>query len=356
LLTSVFVDPRERGTALGAWAAVGAVGATLGNVIGGLLTSAGGWRWIFLVNVPVCALAFAAAFVLVPSLPRPGRRRLGLPSAVLAMVGVGGLLLGLAELQAGGPGPVAAVVLVIAAAAVGTFVAVQARSADPLLPLSLFRQRTAIAFVLMLVGAGCGIGSYYTASLYMQETLRWSALAAGVAFVPWAALTAVVAQVASRSLHRVGPRLIVAPALLCAGAGAAVLAVGLDPQGSYGALLPAFLLLGAGTGAAGVSCTVTAMSGIPRARHGVGAGALNSTQAVGSAVAIAVVTLLSSVAGGAGGGPQHDVLAGQRFALLVVAGLGLAGAAVALLLPRRVPAPGPADPIVLARPVADPMA
>ncbi|MBW0089171.1 MFS transporter [Pseudonocardia sp. KRD-184] len=359
LLTTVFVTPRERSRALGMWAAVGAIGATLGNVIGGLLTSVGGWRWIFLVNVPVCVLAFVAAFSLVPAVPRVRGQRLALPDGLLATGAVAALILGLTQVQSGAV-PLGAALVAVAVVLGGLFALLQARADDPLLPLSLFRTRTATAFLFVLITAGTSIGSYFTSSLYMQDTLGWSALQAGLAFVPWAALIAVVAQIVSRNLHRVGPRLLVPLALTSVAAGGTLLALSLRPGATYlTGLLPAFLLLGLGTGAAGVACTVTAMSGIPRRRHGVGAGALNSTQAVGSALAIALVALLAQL--GTAFGPAGDAvaatLAGQRFALLVASAVALLGAVLAaVVLPRRVPAPaGPEADVALSPPAATPL-
>ncbi|WP_214402556.1 MFS transporter [Pseudonocardia lacus] len=362
LLTGVFTEPRERSRALGVWAAVGAGGATLGNVLGGLLTAAGGWRWIFLVNVPVCVLAFAGAFALVPAVRGAARQRLGLLDGLLATAAVAALILGLTELQTGGAGPLALGALLGALVLGVAFVVLQARSADPLLPLALFRTRTSVAFLLVLVGSGAGIGAYFVSSLFLQEVLGWSALQAGVAFVPWALLIALVSQVVSRNLHRVGPRLLVPPALLCVAAGAALLALALDPAADYATgLLPAFLLLGLGTGTAGVSCTVTAVSGIPRHRHGVGAGALNSTQAVGSALAIALVALLSGAVAGhllsTGTAAVTATLAGYRAALLAAAGVAVAGALLAaLVLPRRVPVPEDAEEdVALSSPASAPL-
>lgn len=343
LLTTVFVAPGQRSRAPGAWAAVGAAGATLGNVVGGLLTTAGGWRWIFLVNVPICALAVAGAFLLVPALPGIRGQRLAVLDGLLGTVAVGMLIVGLTLVQTGGARPVAVALLAGTVPVAGLFVLIQARHPDALLPLSLFRSRTSIAYLFMLVTAGTSIGPYYVSSLFMQETLGWTAPQAGTAFVPWALLIAVVAQVVSRTLHRTGPRLVIPPALLAVAAGGAVLALSLGPDTGYpGGLLPAFLLLGLGTGAAGVACTVTAMSGIPPERHGVGAGALNSTQAVGSALAIAVAVLLAGAGGSVpGAAPGLD---GYRFALLVISVVALAGAALAAgTLPGRVP-PRPHTP------------
>jgi MFS family permease len=332
--------------------------------MGGILTSAGGWRWIFLVNVPVCVLAVVTALVVVPAARVvPSAQRINLLSGLLITAGLASLIIGLGELQSRGPVLVPVLTLVASVVLVGLFVVRQARGDDPLLPLGLFRSRTAFAFVFVVVTAGAGIGAYFTSSLFMQETLGWSALQAGLAFVPWAALGAVVAQVVSRNVERVGPRVLVPAALGVTALGAAVLALGLSPSTTYagGMLLP-FLLLGLGTGAAGVSCTVTAMSGIPRHRHGVGAGVLNSTQAIGSALAIAVVVLFSSTwterALARGAPAAGSQLAGQQFALLVMAGFALAGAVLAaVVLPWRVPVPVDKDEdVALSRPASAPLA
>jgi EmrB/QacA subfamily drug resistance transporter len=363
LLTGVFTTTRDRSVALGAWAGVGALGATLGNVVGGLLTEAGGWRWIFLVNVPVCLVAAVTALLTVRD-PRPGRRqRLGLVGGLFGTGAVASFVLGLGGLRGSAGLPLAVGLLVGAVALGAAFVVSQLRSPDPLLPLRLFRTRTSFALLFVMITAGTGIGAYFTSSLFMQETLGWSPLEAGLAFVPWAATTAVVAQIASRTLHLVGSRVLVPAGLLVSATGAFLLATAVGPTTTYPDLLLPFLLLGTGTGAASVSCTVTAMSGIPRARHGVGAGALNSTQAIGAALSITVVTLLTGAAAAralaAGGTPLGSELTGQRSALLVLAGLVLAGAVgSAVLLPSRTPEASDPDAgaeVALSRPGTAPL-
>jgi EmrB/QacA subfamily drug resistance transporter len=362
LLTTVFVNPRERSSALGMWAAIGAFGATLGNVIGGVLTDAGGWRWVFLVNVPICLLAFVVAFLLVPVIRPARRQRLDALGGVLITTGVAALIFGLAQLQVHGPGARTWAMFAAAAALIVLFGISQSRGPDPLLPLAIFRHRTSFAFVFVLITAGVGIGAYYTRSLFMQETLGWSALRAGFAFVPWAATVAVTARLISHNLHRIGPRLIVPAGLVLCASGAGLLALSLERSTGYaGGLLVPFLLLGLGSGAINVCCTVTALSGIPGRRHGVGAGALNSTQALGGTLSIAVVAVLTTMASeralDAGDTLGTSTLAGQRFALLVVACVALTGAVLAaIVLPRRLTAPDRSDEdVLLASPPSAPL-
>lgn len=365
LLTGVFVTPRDRGVALGAWAAVGAVGATLGNVLGGVLTSTGGWRWIFLVNVPVCVVAFGAAFAVVPAIRPTGRAdrpRLDLTGGLLVTAGLGTLIGGLTTVRTAGGTPLPWVLLAAAAVLLGLFVLSQVRGADPLLPPGLFRSRSSFAFLFVMLTAGTGLAGYFVSSLYLQEVLGWSALRTGVAFVPWAVLIAVTAQVVSRNLHRAGPRVLVSSSLLLVAAGSFVLAAGLGPSTEYATgLLPAFLLIGLGTGAAGVSCTVTAMSGQPRRAHGVAAGALNSTQAIGGALAVAVVVLVGSgrtAAAALQGATELEArIEGHRVSLHAAAAVAAAGALLAVLtLPRRVPVPEDAEEeVALSRPASAPL-
>jgi MFS family permease len=361
LLTTVFVAPRERSSALGMWAAIGAFGATLGNVVGGVLTDAGGWRWVFLVNVPICLVAFVVAFRLVPRIRPERRQRLDALGALLVTAGVAALIFALAQLQVYGAVPRTWAVFAAAAVLLGLFGLSQTRDDDPLLPLAIFRHRTSFAFLFVLLNAGVGIGTYYTSSLFMQETLGWSALEAGFAFVPWAATVAISARLFSHRLHRAGPRLLVPTGLIICASGAGLLALFMGRSTGYaGGLLVPFLLLGLGSGAINVSSTVTALSGIPARRHGVGAGALNSTHALGGALSIAVVAVLATTVTGralAGGDSMvSSTLAGQRFSLLVLAGVALAGAALAaVVLPRRLSASARADEEVLAQAPSAPL-
>jgi EmrB/QacA subfamily drug resistance transporter len=361
LLTTVFVAPRERSSALGMWAAIGAFGATLGNVIGGVLTDAGGWRWVFLVNVPVCLLAFVLAFHVVPRIRPEGRQRLDALGGLLVTAGVAALIFALSQLQVYGAVPRTWAVFGAAAVLLVLFGFSQSRNDDPLLPLAIFRHRTSFAFLFVLLNAGVGIGTYYTSSLFMQETLGWSALQAGFAFVPWAATVAITARLFSHNLHRIGPRLLVPTGLVLCASGVGLLALSLERSTGYaGGLLIPFLLLGLGSGGINVSCTVTALSGISAQRHGVGAGTLNSTHALGGALSIALVAVLTTMATGqaldTGDSMVTSTLAGQRFALLVLAGVAFAGAALAaVVLPRRLAAPARGDEEVLAQAPADPL-
>lgn len=370
LLTGVFVTPRDRGVALGAWAAVGAVGATLGNVLGGVLTSTGGWRWIFLVNVPVCVVAFVAAFAVVPAIrPAAGaaRARLDVTGGLLVTAGLGALIAGLTTVRtAGGSAPpwtlLPWALLGASALLLALFVLSQVLGTDPLLPPGLFRSRSSFAFLFVMVTAGTGLAGYFVSSLFLQEVLGWSALHTGLAFVPWAALIAVTAQVVSRNLHRTGPRLLVPSALLLVAAGSFVLARALGPDTDYATgLLPAFLLIGLGTGAAGVSCTVTAMSGVARRVHGVAAGALNSAQAIGGALSVAFVVLVGSGTTAAavlrGATDLEARIEGHRLSLYAAAAVAAVGALLAVLtLPRRVPIPADAEEeVALSRPASAPL-
>lgn len=360
LLTSVFSGARERSLALGAWAAVGAAGATLGNVIGGLLTTFAGWRAVFLVNVPVCAGVAVAALFLVPAMKPQRRSPLGLVPALTVTVGIGLLIYGLAEARAAGlSDPTTLGALGGSLVLLLLFALAQRVMDDPLLPPSLFRQRSSLGFLFVVLAAGSNIGTYYLVSMFMQDVLGWTALQAGLAFTPWSLLIAVTAQVTSRALGRAGPRLVLTGAFLSMAAGTAWMSLALSgSSGFVEALLGPFLLLGVGGGAAGVSATVTAMSGVSRATQGVAAGVLNSGQQVGGALSIAVLVLVAAartdVLWAAGSAQEVADLAGLRAGLSTATGIALVGGLLALLLlPRRVRVPRQARTgVALTRPLA----
>lgn len=330
LLTTVFSRPRERSIALGVWAASGATGAALGNVVGGLVTSLFGWRWVFILAVPVCVILLALVPVLVPpTAPRIARgtqlvRGLKLGSGLLITSSIALLIYALAEIPRRGllSTPVvagcAAVLLGI------VFVVVQARSDDPMLNLSILRSRSGVGFVLIMLGAGIGVGPYYVASLFMQEVMHLTSLAAGLMFLPWCLMIIVGAQLASRMLLRVGARITLATGFAIAGAGTAVLALLANESMSFiGGLIVSFALVGLGGGMAGVSATTVAMSEVPARLSGVAAGVANGSGQIGGALSVAVLALIVTFTAGGGTAAPPD---GSAIRAGLWCATGLAGA------------------------------
>jgi MFS family permease len=328
MVVTLFPEPRERARAIGVVTFVGAAGASLGLVLGGVLTEALGWRSVFLVNLPIGVLALAAA---MRALPRDRGAGLAagadVPGAVLVTAG---LMLGVATIvQAPDRGWTSPWTLGAAAAAVGLlagFVLRQARATRPLLPLRIFRSRAVSgangAQVLMIAAA---LGFQFLSALFLQQVLGYGAARTGLAVLPVAVSIGLLSLgPAGRLAQRFGPR----PVLLA----------GLPAQASYPVdLLPALLLLGAGAGLALPTVTALAMSDATEADAGLASGLANTSQQIGGALGISVLAAVAAARTAALGGSGPVALAGGfrlAFALAGVLALGaLAVAAVALRTP-----------------------
>jgi EmrB/QacA subfamily drug resistance transporter len=298
IITTSFDEGPPRNRALGIWGAVGAIGATSGVLLGGVLTEGLGWPAIFLINVPIGLAVVLFSSGLVPE----GRgqvenRHFDLLGAVLVTLGMTGLTYGIVttdRLAWGSPGvlaPLAAGVALLLAFAL--YEAGVAR--EPLMPLSVFRLRTLRAANLAIFLLYAAIfGFWFFQSLYMQGTLHYSALTTGLAFVPMTLGVAAGATLAPRLAHRIGPRLVLAAGLLSATAGEALL-TGVDPGGSYAAqVLPGGLLGAFGLGLSLVPATIVAVQGVPAAASGLASGVLNTSRFVGAALGLAVLSTIAA--------------------------------------------------------------
>jgi EmrB/QacA subfamily drug resistance transporter len=340
LLTATFAEGHARNRALGIWGAAGAAGATSGNVLGGILTSLAGWRWIFLVNVPIGVAVLLATLVLVPRTPRGPRQRLDLLGAVTVTAGLALLIYASSEIGGKGLRSSAAWPWLLAAVALlALFVVIERRVEDPLLRLSLLRRRGAVGNLLGMVAATCVIGPYFFISLFMQRSMGLSPIVTGFAFAPWAATIALGATLASRSARRFGVRRLTIIGFAVTALGITGLAR-ISPTTTYAAdLLPAFLLMGIGGGTATVCSTITAMSGIAPEEHGVGAALMNTSQRVGGAVGLGLLSAVSTSHASslvdAGTSLSSATIAGYRLALYIALALGLSAAALAAVFLRE---------------------
>jgi EmrB/QacA subfamily drug resistance transporter len=333
MVVGLFPEPAERGRAMGVYAFVGAAGASLGLLLGGVLTETVGWRWIFFVNVPIGVVAVVLALATVAPDPAPDRSAradvlggalvtAGLMLAVLTIVGaVGtGIRLGLGLLSL---------------ALLGAFVARQRRAPAPLVRLAIFRSRAVtggnLAQLLMVFGM---LGFQFVAALYLQRGLGYEPAATGFAMVPVAAVIAVVSLAfAGRLLARFGPR----PMLL---AGEALLVVGLlwltrTPTGGYASdILPALLVLGVGAGLSLPAVTTITMSDATPADAGLVSGLANTSQQVGGALGIAVLAAFAAARTAslsAAGTPAQDALIGGYHVAFGVAAAAVAASALVTL-------------------------
>jgi EmrB/QacA subfamily drug resistance transporter len=337
LLPLLFPDPRERATAVGVWGGVGALALAVGPLTGGYLSQHVSWGWIFLVNVPIGILTAVLAAGAIPASVRGARRQLDVPGLVTSSVALATLTYALIE--GGSKGWTSAGILTafaVAGLSAAAFLAVERRSADPMVDLSVFRVR---AFSGGLVSMGLwafGVfGIYFFTAIYLQNALGFSPTAAGAGFVPMALVIAVVATIAPRIEARFGAgRTVAAGLALMAVAIGAISTVG---QGStYSDLLPWFLLYGLGGGLL-IPLTNVVISVLPTERAGVASGMLNVSREVFGLLGITILGAILSARENAVTGPAlHRFLEGYQFALVVAAILVAAGVPVSLLtLGRR---------------------
>jgi EmrB/QacA subfamily drug resistance transporter len=341
LLMTTFAEGRERNLALGIYGAASGSGAAAGVLLGGVLTSYLSWSWIFFVNVPVgIAAALLAPVLLAESRPELGQRPLEARGAFTATAGL--MLLVYALSRATTDGWTSATALLPFAGSVSllsAFVALEARSPWPLLPLRLFRGPSlAAANVVMAIVGAVAFSEFFLLSLYLQDILGYSAMQGGVAFVAFAGTVVVVSNLAQLIVTRIGARRTLTIGLVASALSVALL-IRLPVGGHYfWDLFPAFVLGGAGMGLSFVPVTIASLSGVDRADAGVASGLVNTSRQIGGAIGIAASSAIAAAATNRySDAPVASLAAldrGYQTALAVLTGLLLLGAAVAALFVR----------------------
>ena len=337
IITTAYVGV-QRATALGVWGALGGAGAAVGVLVGGVLTTWLGWRSVFLVNVPVGVVAGLLALHLVPrhQLRRGQGRELDLAGAALAVAGLVTLAYALASAPAHGwPSAWTLGLLALALIFLAGFATVERSVRRPLVPAGLWRTRSLIAGVLVMLGAtGILVGTFFLNSLYLQQVQSASALRVGLQFLPLALVIGVGTHLSSRLLPRAGSRVLIVAGLAAMGAGALLLTRVSAGSGYLTGFLPGLLVLGIGTGLVLPATAITAMSDVADDRAGTAAGLMTTAHEIGAALGVAV---FSAVAVAAGGG----IAVGYRHGFAVAAAVAGALAVVAaLLVPAVRPAAG----------------
>jgi EmrB/QacA subfamily drug resistance transporter len=297
ILTTTFRDGTDRNTALGVWGAVSGLAAAAGVFLGGVLAEGPGWRWVFFVNLPVCALALGAAFRLLSA----ERKRAPLADfdtqgAVLATGAM--LLLVYALIKAPDVGWGAAstiAMLSVAMLLLSAFVGNEQRSRNPLVPLSIFRVKgLAAADATQLIAMAGFFSMFFFLTLYMQQVLHYSPIQAGAAYLPVTAALAFAAGGSSQLFARIGTRpVIVAGALLSAGGIYYLSRVPL--HGSYPTdLLPGLVTMALGFGAVFVGVTTAANAGVASDKAGLAAGLFSASQQLGMALGLAILSAIAT--------------------------------------------------------------
>ena len=346
VLTVTFAEGPERNRALAAWGAMGAAGGAAGALIGGVLTELLGWQSILFVNVPVALGAAVVAHRVIPSevdRAHAGERHYDLLGALTVTAGLVLLTFGIVRTEVEGWG--SAVSLATMAGGLGllaVFVAVEARSRRPLIPLGVFSIRSVTASNLVVFCMGSAVfAMWYFVSRYLQQVLGYSAIEAGLAFLPMTAGIAVASQVAGRLTSRLGPGRVLA-------GGMALISVGMlgfsfvSADGSFvGDVLVPGVVVAIGLGFSFVPVTIAATAGVERRSAGLAAGLVNTSRQFGGSVGLAVLATVASSA--ATGSTAAGLTQGFHVAFLVGAGFALLGAVIAAGSLSGVARPVPAE-------------
>jgi EmrB/QacA subfamily drug resistance transporter len=350
ILTTTFREGRERNLALGIWGAASGSGGAAGVLLGGALTSAFSWSWIFYINVPVGVLVLG----LTPWLLRESRadldhRHFDASGAASITGGLMLLVYGMTRASQHGWATTETIGLLAASAAlVAAFVVIELRSKAPLLPLRIFRLRTlsgSNASGLLLSGAL--FSQFFLLTLYMQQVLHYSALKTGVAYVALTLSIIAFSGLGQALATRIGVRRVLPTGMLLTAAGL-VLYAQLPVHGHYfWDLFPAFLLSGIGLALSFVPMSIGALAGVSESEAGVASGLINTSQQVGGAIGVAAATTIATTFTGhylrshagvsalSGAALTH----GFQITFYVLAGVAAAGALVAAVLTESNPAP-----------------
>lgn len=299
VLTTTFTEDRERGRAFGIWAAISIAGAASGLILGGVLTQYLGWRWCLYVNVPIAVVVAAGVFVVLPARAHRAKARLDLPGTILGSGGIAALVYGLGQASTDAWGSASVLIpLVAAVIALALFVAVQVRSAHPLLPLRILANRNrGGAYLAITLAMLANYGAFLFLTYILQRILHFSPLGAGLGFLPLTVINGLASTlIAGRLLARFPVRTIVVPGLLIGAAGAALLTQ-LGPTSSYaGLVLPAELLLGIGLGLSIMPLFATATREADPVDAGATGAVANTAQQVGASIGTAVLNTIAATA------------------------------------------------------------
>ncbi len=297
LITTTFTGARERIRALALLSAVASGGFAIGLIVGGLLTQWASWRWVLFINVPfgVAAVALAPRYV---SEPQRHPARPDLPGAVTASAGVAALVYALIHAaMVGWSDPQTVGVLAVGVALLALFVAIELRTAQPLVPLRLFADRNRTAgYLNFLLGPAAMMSMFFFLTQFLQEVRRFSALRTGFAFLPMAASMFLLTRTMPALLPRVGPRpLAVTGAVLLTG-GLAWLTRLTPDSGYLDGVLGPMLLMGLGVGIGFVPLPPVIMATVPPADAGAAGGTMQTMQQTGASMGLAILVTVSGAA------------------------------------------------------------
>jgi EmrB/QacA subfamily drug resistance transporter len=339
IISTTFAEGKERARALGVWAAIAIGGSAVGLILGGVLTQYFSWPWIFFVNVPVGAAAFLLSLRLIPeSRDALAQRNYDLAGAVTVTGGLMALVYGIVDAESAGWGSAKTLgFFALAGALLAAFVVIELRAKAPLVRLSILRIRSLLtANITMFLAASGMFAMFFFNTLYIQHVLGYGPLKAGLAFLPFTAGIMVSATIASQFAPRLGVRPVAAAGLLLSAAGLALLTQ-LPVDGSYVTnVLPSILLSSLGMGAVFMPLTLVATTGLDDDDQGLASGLFNTSQQIGGALGLAVLsTLAANKTSSAGGSPMHALVVGFHWAFAAGAIVMVVALAVLIALLRR---------------------
>ncbi|MCO5997582.1 MFS transporter [Actinoallomurus rhizosphaericola] len=335
IISSTFPDARERSRAVGVWSAVSALALALGPLTGGFISDHWHWGWIFLINVPVGVATIAIIAVSMRETTEDVRRRLDLPGLLTSAVTL--LSVTYALIEGSDRGWTSALILgafALAAVTGAVFIVLETRAADPMVDLSLFRNRVFSGGVGAMVLWGFGVmGVYLFTAMFLQNILGFSPTKAGASIIPMALMMIVIAPFAGSVARRLGTHLTVAAGLTLNVAG--LVMVSFVGEGAHFLdLMPSFVLFGIGSGLTMMPLTDAVIGVLPSDRAGAASGVLNATREVAGLLGVtiigAILTSRQSAALRGGSTPTHAFLAGYQLALLVGAAIVFIGVPLSL--------------------------
>jgi EmrB/QacA subfamily drug resistance transporter len=341
IIATTFKEGAERAKALGVWAAIAIGGSAIGLVLGGVLTQYFSWPWIFFVNVPVGIATFLFSARLIPeSRDEHAEQNYDVAGAVTGTGGLMALVYAIVDAQDAGWGSTKTLgFFTLAAALLVAFVLIELRTKAPLVRLSIFRTRSLLtANIAMFLAMSGMFAMFFFNTLYIQRVLGYGPLEAGVAFLPFSAGIMISAGIASQFAPRLGVRPVAAAGFILSAAGL-VLLTQLPVDGSYVTnVLPAIALSSLGMGAVFMPLTLIATTGLEDADQGLASGLFNTSQQIGGALGLAVLSTLATSKMPSTGNATSNLVTGFHWAfgagaVVMVVALGVM---VALLRSRHV--------------------
>jgi EmrB/QacA subfamily drug resistance transporter len=328
VVRNVFEDPRERAQALGIWGSVVGISTSLGPVLGGILVDGPGWRYVFVVNIPIGILALILTFLYVPNSKAPRARRPDPIGQALILIGLATLVFAIIEGARDGFGdPTIIVSFVVAVAAFAALVPYELRRREPLIEVRFFRSRPFAGATVSAVAAFGALGGFlFLNTLYLQDARGFSALHAGLYSLPTALMMLIFSPISGRIVANRGGRLplLTAGVLITVGP---LIFLGLSVHTATWQLFLAYIVMGIGFGAVNPPISNTAISGMPPAQAGVAAAVASTGRQVGFALGVALAGAVTGL--GATGQiganfapathPGWALLAGMGFVVFLMA-------------------------------------